>query len=336
MKTKTIIISSQKENCNARGILTIFSENGTLSCRIRLYNVGSLSKLCKLGIYHENQVFSGNLIENEGVFTCSIIGDFDIDKDFYSAIVDTSNNNEVVLSGGTYAGFYFNDNSIFNDLTYDVEPVLNIESDSPETISIHDCSNCEKCANCEYKKYFFEHNAEQNELYSLSTINSADSSINTSDEIDISNNIENNNPITQIIQPSSFNNQSQNINNSPLNNTANPPKPDNHAESLFNAIIPQFQYIFDNYEANTQLNELIPNSRFVAICEGGENYSIGAIYADNEIRFLCYAVLKESSVNPPPELGEHFQWLPLDREDPLSEGYFVVFQDAHDLKIVEL
>ena len=156
MKTKTIIISSQKENSNARGILTVFSENGILSCRIRLYNVNNLSKFCKLGIYHENEVFSGNLLENDGVFTCSIFGDFDIDKDFYSAIVDTSNNNEVILSGGTYAGYYFNDDSVFNDLTYDVEPVPVVDSDSPEVASSHDCSDCEKCSNCEYKKYFFE------------------------------------------------------------------------------------------------------------------------------------------------------------------------------------
>ena len=242
-----------------------------------------------------------------------------------------------MLSGGTYAGFYFNDNSVFNDLTYDVEPVLNIESDSPETISIHDCSNCEKCANCEYKKYFFKHNAEQNDLYAPATHKSANTSIDNSDKIDIANSVENINFAVHTA-PLSINKHVEPDKNNETNETTllSTQNLDNTTESLFNAIIPQFQYIFENYEANTQLNELIPNSRFVAICEGGENYSIGAIYADNEIRFLCYAVLKENSVNPPPELGEHFQWLPLDREDPLSEGYFVVFQDAHDLKIVEL
>ena len=326
MKTKTIIISSQKENSNARGILTVFSENGILSCRIRLYNVNNLSKFCKLGIYHENEVFSGNLLENDGVFTCSIFGDFDIDKDFYSAIVDTSNNNEVILSGGTYAGYYFNDDSVFNDLTYDVEPVPVVDSDSPEVASSHDCSDCEKCSNCEYKKYFFEHNAGHEETPIMLSTPKQD--------------------ICPIVKETMSDTQCENISDESQpqtiqTETANTQTPINEnteqtTESLFNSIIPQFKYVFENYEANTQLNNLIPNSKFVSICEGGENYSIGAIYADNEIKFLCYAVQKESSINPPPELGEHYQWLPLDIEDPLSEGYFVVFQDAHDLKIVEL
>ena len=326
MKTKTIIISSQKENSNARGILTVFSENGILSCRIRLYNVNNLSKFCKLGIYHENEVFSGNLLENDGVFTCSILGDFDIDKDFYSAIVDTSNNNEVILSGGTYAGYYFNDDSVFNDLTYDVEPIPVIDSDSPEVASIHDCSDCEKCSNCEYKKYFFEHNTCNEEAPMM--LNTPKPDVCPTEKETMSDtqckNISNESQ-PQTIQTETANTQT------PINENT-----EQTTESLFNSIIPQFKYVFENYEANTQLNNLIPNSKFVSICEGGENYSIGAIYADDEIKFLCYAVQKESRINPPPELGEHYQWLPLDIEDPLSEGYFVVFQDAHDLKIVEL
>lgn len=326
MKTKTIIISSQKENSNARGILTIFSENGILSCRIRLYNVNNLSKFCKLGIYHENEVFSGNLLENDGVFTCSIFGDFDIDKDFYSAIVDTSNNNEVILSGGTYAGYYFNDDSVFNDLTYDVEPVPVIDSDSPEVASIHDCSDCEKCSNCEYKKYFFEHNTGHEETPIMLNTTKPDV-YQTEKETMSDTKCENiyDASKSEMVQTETPNTQT------PINENI-----EQTTESLFNSIIPQFKYVFENYEANTQLNNLIPNSKFVSICEGGENYSIGAIYSDDEIKFLCYAVQKESSINPPPELGEHYQWLPLDIEDPLSEGYFVVFQDAHDLKIVEL
>ena len=326
MKTKTIIISSQKENSNARGILTVFSENGILSCRIRLYNVNNLSKFCKLGIYHENEVFSGNLLENDGVFTCAIVGDFDIDKDFYSAIVDTSNNNEVILSGGTYAGYYFNDDSVFNDLTYDVEPIPVIESDSPEVASIHDCSDCEKCSNCEYKKYFFEHNAEYEEPpIMLNTpkqdVYQTEKEKMSDDELEkVSNEY-----LAETIQTDTPNAPTP-ITEIPAQSTGN----------LFSTIIPQFKYVFENYEANTQLNNLIPNSKFVSICEGGESYSIGAIYSNDEIKFLCYAVQKENSINPPAELGEHYQWLPLDIEDPLSEGYFVVFQDAHDLKIVEL
>lgn len=336
MKTKTIIISSQKEASNARGILTIFSENGMLNCRIRLYNVQKMSKFCKLGIYHESEVFSGNLVETDGVFTCSILGNFDIDKDFYSAIVDTSCNNDVVLAGGTYAGYYFNDNSVFEDLTYDneVDSIINSSSeDEPleeEHVTTHNCDRCEKCANCEYKKYFFEHLPSESSDDFLSNNNSKQ----LNEDIKSIPNEANSNTVLDESVSQISNKASSQLNDHEINQ---PQQTEPHANAdLFSSIVPQFKYVFDNYEANSQLNELIPNSKFVSICEGNDNYSIGAIYDNEQIKYLCYAVLKESSVYPPPELGEHYQWLPLDREDPLSEGYFIVFQDATDLKIVEL
>ena len=105
MKSKTIILSNENEK--GRGILTIFEEDGLLQCRLRLYNTPKLTRFCKLGIYHNSEVFSANLLEKNNTYTSSMVGDFNIDNDFYSAIIDTENNNQVILSGGTYAGFFF-------------------------------------------------------------------------------------------------------------------------------------------------------------------------------------------------------------------------------------
>ncbi|MBO5954533.1 MAG: hypothetical protein J6Q13_01025, partial [Clostridia bacterium] len=112
MKSKTIILSSEHQT--GRGILTLYQEENLLQCRIRLYNTPKLNRFCKIGIYHEKQVYSANLLEKNGVYTSSMVGSFNIDQDFYAALIDTSNNNDVILSGGTYAGYFFNDNSIFN------------------------------------------------------------------------------------------------------------------------------------------------------------------------------------------------------------------------------
>ena len=60
------------------------------------------------------------------------------------------------------------------------------------------------------------------------------------------------------------------------------------------------------------------------------------IYEEDEMRYICYAVMCTYNQPAPKELGDHYQWLPLDKEDPLSEGYYIVFQDAQDLKIVDL
>ena len=106
--------------------------------------------------------------------------------------------------------------------------------------------------------------------------------------------------------------------------------------SIKHSLIPQFKYVFENYPNDDVLNNLIPNSKFVKIEENQSSYSIGAIYDEEEMKYICYAVLCNYNSPVPEELGEHYQWLPLDKEDPLSEGYYIVFQDAVDLKIVDI
>ena len=125
MKSKTIILSS--EAAQGRGILTLYQENDLLQCRLRLYNIEKLTRHCKIGVYHENEVYSANLLEKNGAYTSSMVGTFDIDKDFYTAIIDTQNNNNVIISGGTYAGFFFNDESVFE------EKFNKIEKTNPDT-----------------------------------------------------------------------------------------------------------------------------------------------------------------------------------------------------------
>lgn len=308
MKSKTIIISSQynyENSKSGRGILTLFQEDDLLKCRLRLYNVNKLSRYCKLAIYHNNEVFSANILEKNGVYESSFVGDFDIDKDFYSAIIDTANDNNVILSGGTYAGFYFNDNSVFEKENMN-NNFKNIEKENPNTnlyeynnetdvASTQNCNNCDKCNKCKYKEYFY-------------------SNANTQTEERL---IQNNQEIpTEETKPTNIKEEK--------------------TKSIISAIIPQFKYVFENYEQDKTLNNLIPNSKFVKINENNEQYSIGAIYDNEEMKYICYAVMCNYNTPAPIELGEHYQWLPLDKEDPLSEGYYIVFQDAKDLKILEL
>lgn len=301
MKSKTVIISSPNEKENGRGILSILQEEGLLKFRLRLYNTPKLSRYCRLGIYHQKQVYSANLLEKNGVYESSMVGDFDMDQDFYSAIIDTYNNNNVILAGGTYAGYFFNDYSVFNQDSINEKDVFkNIEKENPDTnIYKHneidlDCeNNCDKCANCKYKEYFYSNH----------------------EEIKINENKQTNTEIKEEIK-------------TPTSKDTN---------SIIQAIIPQFKYIFENYQLNETLTNLIPSSKFVTINENNEEYSIGAIYNENEeLKYICYALFCNYNTTPPQELGEHYQWLPLDKEDPLSDGYYIVFQDANDLKILEL
>ncbi len=284
MKTKTIIISTPEGNSNSRGIVSMYIEDDLLKCRMRTYSMPKLSRDIKFAIYHHEEVFSANLIERNGVYETSLVGQFNIDHDFYCAIIDTANNNTPVLAGGTYSGFFFNDTSVFDK--------DNIEENIPlDPIDTCDDS-CDKCANCKYKEYFYASN----------------------ETIDIQN--------------------IENIESSAPAEEKEEPKENTH--NILSSIIPQFDYIFEHYDANDELNNLIPNSKFVQVKDGTDNYSIGALYDENELKIICYAVRSKYNAPAPMEIGEHYQWIPLDRDDPLSDGYYIVFQDAVDLKIIEL
>lgn len=352
MKSKTIIISSQDGNTKGRGILTLYQEDDLLKCRLRLYNIEKLNRFCKLGVYHQNEVFSANLLEKNGSYTSSMVGDFDIDKDFYTAIIDTANNNNVILSGGTYAGFFFNDQSVFenkNEHVFD-----NIEKENPntnlynykydDTANLMETSNfaqdntisaqqtdIDKCKDCKYKEFFYS--CQQNDLNVSDQISLEEDKEEQSPNQNISTSLEE--PPTTLYSAQTDKKESSTAMLSEVETSANPSNKEQQT-SILSALIPQFQYVFDNYQADEILNGLIPNSKFVKINENQDQYSIGAIYEEDKMKYICYAVMRDYNSPVPQELGTHYQWLPLDKEDPLSEGYFIVFQDANDLKIVEL
>jgi len=306
MKSKTIIISAPEEN-NTRGILTLFQEDDLLKCRLRVYNLQEISRYCKLGIFHQNEVFSANLIERNNVYESSFVGNFDIDQDFYVALIDTEKNNQVLLAGGTYQGFYFNDNSVFleseNFSNPQTKPIVKQNKNNEEKCE----ENCDKCENCVYKKAFYL-KADENNL-------------------NIEKLLENSN-LEESLQTQENNILKENVGTTSLAK--------HEIENFVASIIPQLEDLFRIYPQDADLNKLIENSKFVQINENGEHFSIGAIYNEDEIKYICYAIKREYNINPPKELGKNYQWLPLDTEDPLSEGYYVVFQDVTDLKIVEL
>ena len=340
MKSKTIILS-QNEN-KGRGILTLFQENELLQCRIRLYNIEKLSRYCKIGVYHQSEVYSANLLERNGVYESSFVGDFDIDQDFYTAIIDTSNNNRVILSGGTYAGYFFNDNSVFekenncfktiekeqpntNLYTYTEEKATHNFDKIANKNNVECADNCDKCATCKYKEFFYNHTQEDEILrQAQNDKEKAQNDIGFRQTQNDGCHIERNEVQSKYL----------NQNNNEIEQPKETEKEDK--KSVIQAIIPQFKYVFENYEQDDILNALIPNSKFVKINENNEQYSIGAIYENNEMKYICYALMCNYNTPAPTELGEHYQWLPLDKEDPLSEGYYIVFQDASDLKILEL
>ena len=54
----------------------------------------------------------------------------------------------------------------------------------------------------------------------------------------------------------------------------------------------------------------------------------GVIYENSAPKYLCYGVPAQNGDNPPKELSQYYQWLPIDSEDENSNGFFMMYQDA--------
>lgn len=338
MKSKTMILQSQTDNKSGRAILTLTQENDLLTTKLRLYSFAPLDANAKLGVYHNNQVFAGNMLFKDGAYISSLVGDFDINADFYCAVVDTLNNNTPLLAGGTYGGYYFDDTSVItNNLNNCYSPnkitparetaakkdqpnranqQSNTKGQQPCQNQCNDATNANPCIGCKYKEYFYtQHPQADQQTDNINNINKQKNSTSNKS-----------------------NQESQTIKLTTENQTL--PTDENQdkdkAPSIIESLIPQFDYIFKTFPECEELNNRIENSRFVSITEGNSTYCLGAIYKDNQPEYICYAVPAAYNAPVPEELGTHHQWLPLDPEDPLSDGYHIVYQDAHDLKIIEV
>lgn len=307
MNSKTIILSNE-QNTSSRGIVTLYIEDELLKVKLRLYNTPKLNAYAKLGIYHNEEVYKANLLEKYGSYESSFVGTFDLSKDFYLAIIDTNSNN-VILSGGTYSGYFFTNTELFN--TNQEQENENLDC------KIEQCSfENEKCKTCKYKQFFYENN-----VY-----------VNTDGELEDDSTIKPN-TIQTSSQTQLENDNQQNLNNQEINTNQQQENYEN--PNFLNQIIPQFKYIFENYPLDEELNSLLENAKFVKISENNQQYSIGTISENDTIKYICYAVKSNYNSPAPEELGQFYQWLPTDKDDPLSEGYYIVFQDAIDLKIVQ-
>ena len=97
---------------------------------------------------------------------------------------------------------------------------------------------------------------------------------------------------------------------------------------FFELISEQIDDLFDNYPRVDELEELISNSKWVKIDfeNNGNEYVLGLIYQDFDLKYICYGVPGVFGSVPPKQLGK-CQWLPLNPQNP-ENGYWVIYQDA--------
>ena len=98
------------------------------------------------------------------------------------------------------------------------------------------------------------------------------------------------------------------------------------SNNFFNLIGEQIDELFNKFPEDEQLNNLIPNSRWVRVNYDNDSktYIFGLIFQGDNVKYICYGVPSSFDVAPPPELQPYSQWLKLNDND----GFWVSYQDA--------
>ena len=101
--------------------------------------------------------------------------------------------------------------------------------------------------------------------------------------------------------------------------------------TFYDEVKEQIDSLFQKYEKEVALEEMIPNSSFVRVTfdADGESYVFGLIFDDNnEPEYIVYGIPSAYQKLPPKQLEGYYQWLPLDPNNPEEDGYFLMYQDA--------
>lgn len=108
------------------------------------------------------------------------------------------------------------------------------------------------------------------------------------------------------------------------------------SETFLNDIIYQLDEMFKQYPNDDLIMSIIPNSRFVKVNMDNSSYILGVIYEDKLMKYIAYGVPASYNSLPPVDFGQNYQWLPLNPNDIMSDGYFMIYQDATNGQVVNL
>ena len=107
---------------------------------------------------------------------------------------------------------------------------------------------------------------------------------------------------------------------------------------FFDRIKDEVLDLFNKYPQDSELENIIPNSKWVKIDyeNNGHYYVLGLIYEEGELKYLAYGIPQGTRGQMPDELIGYGRWIPLDAENVDAGGYYMVYQDVKTGKNIEL
>lgn len=107
----------------------------------------------------------------------------------------------------------------------------------------------------------------------------------------------------------------------------------NKSENYYLSVKQKLEKLLSENPAETSLNGAIKGGKFAAISyDNDRRYSIGIIEEEGFVKFVCYGV-PVGRKDPAPRL-KGAKFIPLNPFDLYGRGYYVVFKNASDGKIV--
>lgn len=100
----------------------------------------------------------------------------------------------------------------------------------------------------------------------------------------------------------------------------------------------QLEEMFNQYPRYEIMEKAVDNSKFVKVEYNNSHYLVGILNdpESQEVNFILYAVPGKFSNSTPEELKGYAQWVPLDKNSPNEDGYWLMFQSAKTGENVEI
>ncbi len=320
-KRKSVVLSDIEKNSNKKAVMSLQEDDAGVRGTLRLYNFPSeLSGVSSLGVNVNQKIYKAGLTFKSHMLYEFFINLKEIPNKFSCAVINFQNAEpKPILYGsseGTVDDVYASiiseigqDNSIENtkkvldkfDIDFEKEERVQIEKQIDETL----CQCDKDCANCVYKKFFFE--SKQNQEVAFQGV-------------------EKNRVEEELIKAPSLNEEAI------PEEVPQSKEEDTHKEALFiDKLMPQINKLFEDHPLEENLQRLMPFSKWVKVDyeDDGDFYVFGLLYDENQnVQYVCYGVPAVFEEEPPKELSGYPIWLPFDKENREGFGYWLTYQDA--------
>ena len=173
LKKKSIVLSDTNTKSNKKAVLSLEENSNGVLGSLRLYNFSSEPMgVCSLGLYVNQKIYKAGLTKKSNMLYDFFLDLKEIPNKFSCAVINFQNAVATpILYGandgkdddiyGSIISKMTEDNSLKNaqetldeyGIDFDDQEKKIVEKEIDDAL----CSNCESCANCIYKKYFYDH-----------------------------------------------------------------------------------------------------------------------------------------------------------------------------------